>query len=364
MAMTGNAQKRILCGVIAMSLAILVFCGAYAYAQEKISPLSDYQYKRDFAQYETIKKEADAQKRADLLAAYLKERPISRVLLYVVNDYIECVKQIAKTDLAKMTSMIESIWPLVPTEKTLQAAEIPTGVEEFQKDQLLPTQRTILSALTAAYYQSKNYVKAAELAEKTYQLAPDKALLPPLLQIYSQAQNVDKILEYGQKILAEYPMDQPQGYSTALTLAQVYIQKQDAKNATELLSKVMEVYGDKVPPGLQEAQWNPTRAFAYGIIGQGIYATKDYPKALEVFEKVTKFDPKREDVHYFMGMCKWQTKDPEGAMDSFAKCMVLKGNYAARAQKYLEDLYKARNKDSLDGIDKILAKAKSELGIN
>jgi hypothetical protein len=62
-------------------------------------------------------------------------------------------------------------------------------------------------------------------------------------------------------------------------------------------------------------------------------------------------------------MCKWQTKDPEGAIDSFAKCVVLNGQLAQRAKQYMEDLYKARHSNSLDGIDQVLAKAKSELGI-
>jgi tetratricopeptide (TPR) repeat protein len=118
-----------------------------------------------------------------------------------------------------------------------------------------------------------------------------------------------------------------------------------------------------VPPNVQEAAWNPTRAFAYGVIAAGIYETKDYVKALEAYEKVAKFDPKREDAYYFIGMCKWQNKDPEGAIDAFAKCVVLNKTYAPRAQKYLEDLYKARHNNTLDGLDQVLAKAKSEIGV-
>jgi len=38
--------------------------------------------------------------------------------------------------------------------------------------------------------------------------------------------------------------------------------------------------------------------------------------------------------------------------------------YAKKAQEYLEQLYKARHNDTLDGLDQVLAKAKSELGIS
>jgi len=363
--MTGNVQKQIPKS-IGLTSAVLILCAANLFAfQEKISPLSDYQYKRDYAQYEGIKKEADVMKRAELLLAFVKEHPISRILLYAATDYQECVKpMIDKKDWAKAISMDEALMAVMPNDKTVQSAGIPAGVDSFLKDQLLPAQKLILSALISEYWQASNLPKAAESAEKLYEVAPDKLLLPVLADIYLKMQNVDKYLAYGQKILAEFPMDQPQGYTTAIQMAQVYIQKQDVNAATDLFSKVMDVYGDKVPAGVTEPQWNATRAVAYGVIATGVYAKKDYPKAQELYEKVVKFDPKRDDAYYFIGMSKWQNKDPEGAIDSFAKCVVLGKAYAKRAQQYLEELYKARHNNSLDGLDQVLAKAKSDLGIS
>ena len=65
--MTRSARTLLLrtffgaCATIGLLLAPAV---SALFAQEKISPVSDYQYKRDYAQYENIKKEADPQKRA------------------------------------------------------------------------------------------------------------------------------------------------------------------------------------------------------------------------------------------------------------------------------------------------------------
>jgi len=42
---------------------------------------------------------------------------------------------------------------------------------------------------------------------------------------------------------------------------------------------------------------------------------------------------------------------------------VLNGQLEARAKQYLEDLYKARHNDTLDGIEEVMAKAKTELGM-
>jgi tetratricopeptide (TPR) repeat protein len=350
--------------IAGLAVATLVLGGvAGLIAQEKISPLSNYQYsKRDLPQYETIKKEPDVQKRADALLAFVKERSISKILLYAANDYMAAVKpQLDKKDYAKAISMIEAFWALVPTAETVKAAGIPEGVDEFLKDHLLPTQKLLLSSLATAYYQSQNWPKAAEMAEKTYELAPDKSLLPVIADIYAKF-NVDKYLVYGQKIIAEFPMDQ--AYTTALQMAQIYLQKQDANSAIDMLTKVMNVYGDKVPPNVQEAQWNATRAFAYGVFASSVYAKKEYPKALELYDKVAKLDPTREDAHYYIGMSKWQTQDPQGAIEAFAKCVVLKKSLSQKAQGYLEQLYKARNKDTLDGLDQVLAKAKADLGVN
>jgi tetratricopeptide (TPR) repeat protein len=345
-------------------IAILVLCGASALAlQEKLSPLSDYQYKKDYAQYEAIKKQADVQKRCELLLSFVKEHPISRMLLYVATDYQECVKPQQGKDWAKVISMEEALLTLVPTEKTVQDAGIPVGVESFLKDQLQPTRKLVLSSIFAAYYQSQNWPKAAETLEQVYQLAPDKSMLPGLADTYLKF-NADKYLAYGQKILAEFPIDQPQGYSTALQMAQEYMKKQDVHSAAELFSKVMDVYGDKAPAGVPEAQWNATRAAAYGVMAMDVYAKKDYPKAQELYQKVAKFDPKRDDAYYYIGMSKWQNKDSEGAMEPFAKCVVLNKTYAKRAQQYLEQIYKGRHNDSLEGLDKILEKAKADLGIS
>ena len=187
-------------------------------------------------------------------------------------------------------------------------------------------------------------------------------MLITLAQIYLKMQNYDKYLAYGQKVLAEYPMDQ--AYGTAIQMAQIYIQKQDVGKARELFSKLMDVYGDKVPPGVQESTWNATRAVSYGVIAAGFYEKKDYAEALELYQKVAKYDPKRDDAYYFIGMCKWNNGDQEGAIDPFAKATVLGKTYAKRAQQHLEELYKARHNDSLDGLNDVLAKAKSELGIS
>jgi tetratricopeptide (TPR) repeat protein len=348
-------------------VAILFLCGASSFAlQDKISPLSDFQNNKDYKQYEEIKKEADIQKRADLLLNFVKEHPITRSLFYFATDYQEAIKaQLGKKDWTKAISMVEAFTAVLPTDKMITDAQIPVGVEEFQKQQLQPIKLQLQKLQLAIYYESKNLPKAAEAQEALYAAAPDSAGLQFLANIYLEMKNYDKYLPLAQKIMAENPMEQPLGYGTALQIVQVCLQKQppDVAMATDLLTKVMNVYGDKVPPNMQEAQWNPTRAFAYGVIAQGVYAKKDYVNAQALYEKVAKFDSKRDDAYYYIGMSKWQNKDQDGAVEAFAKCVALNKPTATKAKTYLDQLYKAKHNDTLDGLDAVMAKAKADLGI-
>lgn len=351
--------------LVGSMMAVLLLCGASGFAlQDKISPLSDYQYKKDYAQYEEIKKEADVAKRADLLLGFVKEHPISRILLYVATDYQAAINPpLEKKDWAKAISMADALLAVLPTADKVKAEEIPVGTDEFLKDQLSPSVLLMQRTKLAAHYGAGDLPKAAEMAETIYAAAPDAGMLQTMAAIYLAMQNYDKYLEHGQKILADTPIDQPLGYTTALQMADAHLRKQDVPAATGLFAKIMAVYGDTVPPNVAEAQWNATRAIAFGLMGAEAYQKKEYPAALELYQKVVRFDPKRDDAWYYIGMSKWQTEGQNAALEPFAKCVVLEKTMAPRAKQYLEQIYQGSHSGSLDGIQEVLAKAKTDLGI-
>ncbi len=346
-------------GAVVIGVAL---CMSFAVAQEKISPLSDYQYKRDYAQVEGIMKEADVQKRADLLTAFQKEHPISRMVDYVALQYLECAKPLIQQKAwPKVISMEEAFLALLPSEKTVQSAGIPVGVDDFLKKQLAPAQKSIYSALLAAYYQSGNFPKAAEIGEKVYAMAPDKAMTATLAEIYLNMKNYDKYLAYGDKILADFPIDQ--AYGTALQMAAIYLQKHNADKARDLYGKVVQAFGDKVPTGMPQPAWNAIRAAYQTLTGADAYAKKDYAKALDAYTKVIQFAPQNDEAYYYIGMCKWNNKDMDGAIEPFAKAAVLGKTFAKRAQDHLDELWKARHPDNPAGVEEVKTKAKADLGI-
>ena len=352
-------------------IIILFLCGVGGFAQEKISLLSDYMYtKRDVPRYEEMKKETDPQKLAGLLIAFLKERPINRLLPYIVQDCQNAIAgSLGKKEWDRAISLAEQMQAALITEKAVDQAVadgdvtvVEKNVEEF-KQQLRQARQTMQQAILTAYYSSGNWAKAAEIQEQLYKAAPSLQGLQLLADIYQQMKNNDKYLEVAQKIIAEAPITQPLGFSTTYQMYQMRLQNNDIPAATDLAKKLMDAYGDKLPEGVTEAQWNPERARAYQLLAQDPYTKKDYPKALEMFEKVVKADPKSGDAYYYIGLCKWQIEGQDSAVDPLAKSVVLNGASAARARQNLEQIHKAKNNDSLDGLDAILAKAKSSLGI-
>ena len=351
--------------IIVLTAAVFVLCGTIVYAQqEKISPVSDYQYKRDYAQVETIMKEGDLTKRAGLLIAFVKEHPISRSLDYVAQNYLACLKPLMDAkDWAKVIASEQAFIALVPTEKSVAAAQVPEpGAGEFIKNQLKNTNKVMQQALLASYFQSNNMAKAAEIAEKAYAENPaDQQMLAVLMEIYKKA-FPEKATALTEKLAGDTPIEK--SFGTVMQLADSFAAQKNLDKAVEYASKVMQAFGDKVPPGVQEADWNPVRARAYGYMAAGAYAKKDFSQATDLYEKVSKFAPKSDAPYYFIGMCKWNAKDQEGAIPYFAKAFVLGKDYSKRAQGYLEELYKARHNDSLDGLDQVVAKAKADLGIS
>jgi tetratricopeptide (TPR) repeat protein len=354
MFMTSSRRNKALFIILAICLGICAwqvqFAGAKAQAQktatpppqkEEIPPDSDYMYRKDSAAIDEIKqKETDPQKRADALVAWVSAHPrATRAIAYAAAYYDEVVRVALKSDPQRALAMIQTFQNAAPANTSLIALQM------------------------SAYYQTKNWAKAAEIGEKIYADKPSAGLANDLANIYQQAGNSDKYIFYAEKVLADVGIEK--GYAIALQIANVHIQKKEMTKALPLLAQLMTAYGDKVPQGIQEPNWNQTRAFAFGVMAADSYAKKDLAKAIELYERVTRFAPKTEDAWYFIGMARWQGKDQKGAIEPFAKAYVIGGKlYSQKAKDNMEQLWKAEHNGSLDGLDAVIAKAKSDLGIS
>ncbi len=345
--MNRSSRYRALITLFAVSLSVFFLHIQVAGAQvqkgvrEEIPPDSDYMFRKDAAALDEIKaKETDPQKLADAMLGWVKSHDprATRAIARAATYYAEVVAGVLKGgDPQKALAMIQAFQAAAPSNTTLTTIQLQ------------------------AYYSAKNYAKAAEMLEKLYADKPSDELAGNLFTVYLQLNNPDKALVYGEKLVNDIPIEK--SYGVALQVAQIYLQKKNSDKALQYFSKVMDVYGDKVPGGVKEADWNATRAFAYNALASDSYAKKDYSKAMELYDKVTKLSPKDDTAWYYIGMAKWQTKDQKGAIEPFAKAYVIGKTLAPKAKEYMENLYKAEHNNSLDGLDAIIAKAKSDLGI-
>ena len=349
--------------LVSSTIMILLLCGAGGFAQDGISPLSDFMYRRDLTRYEEMKEEKDPQKLAAMLIEFLKERPFNRLLPFIVQDYrVAIIGHLGKQEWDQAISMAEKLLAVLPSDKEVEDEDIPLGVEEFM-EQLRDARLAMQQIFLNAYYSSGNWQKAAEIQEQFHAAAPSIQGTLLLADIYLRMENFDKYLENAKIIMAEFPIDQPQGFDMAYQTLQVHRHRKDDSAVMEIYRKLMDVYGDKLPEGLTEAQWNPERATAYMLFALETYRSKDFPKSLELFERAVKADPTNGDAWFYIGMCKWQLEGQDGAVEPFAKSVALNRATAANARQFLEQIHKAKNNDSLDGLDEILAKAKADLGI-
>jgi tetratricopeptide (TPR) repeat protein len=348
--MTSSQTTKALLLVMVICLCAMAFQVQSASAQQKgaaaaapppqkevIPPDSDYMFRKFSAQIDEIKGKPDA------LLAWVKANPLAtRSIAYAAAYYGQAVSEAMKSDPQKAIAMLQ----------TFQAAA--------------PADRTLIQMELAAYFQAKNFAKAAEIAEKLYAEKPTFDGANTLYLIYSQPPpNLDKLLVYGEKLLAEVPIGD-KSFGVALQMAKIYGQKNNAEKVLSYYSKLMEIYGEKVPPNVKEADWNAERAIGYTLMARDSYSKKDYPRAIELYEKVTRFAPHGDEAcqaYLQIGMAKWQGKDQKGAIEPFAKATVLNKACSAKAREYLEQLYKNENGGKLDGLDAVLAKAKSDLGV-
>jgi tetratricopeptide (TPR) repeat protein len=382
-------------------MGVLLVCAVGGFAlQSGVSPLSNFQLRNDYKKYEEIRKEADVQKQAELLLAFLKERPINRLLTdadykdYVFGGYQGAIQAHWQTkDWDKAVALAESLLAALPTDDAIDndndippdlPAEDPASAP-FYKKGLAELRQKVNSLVFTTYYTAENWPKATEVAEKLYAAAPSAPVLNALADLYLKVGDVEKYLDADKKIRAENA-GTPVGV-LALQTMNAYVQKQDLPAAVGLYAKVVDkldkdtqetkvfqatavslftptvTASEGTPAGVDEAQWKHVRALSYELTAQGAYAQKDYPNALAAFDKVVALDPSNGDAWYYIGFCKWQMKDPDGAIEPFAKSTVLGKATAERAKGYLEQIYKTRHNDTLDGLDEVLAKAKADLGL-
>jgi tetratricopeptide (TPR) repeat protein len=235
------------------------------------------------------------------------------------------------------------------------------------------------------------------------------------LEAAQQANNFQKIVEYGDKILA---ID-GSNLNAQLVLATLLPErlpndeagKQAALNKAEgLATKAISGLGSMAKPaGVSDPDWNGFKSSSLGQLHGSlglIYLTRaDYEKAEKAYEEALKSTPKDGVARYRLGLAiEYQMPEKSKAMvaaidaenaarranadkaiidehaavgagladlvrqmrdkaiDQFAYAVAIGGAQAGPARVELEKLYKNKNEGSLQGLDELISKKKAEIG--
>ena len=286
-----------------------------------------------------IQDEKVANKKADLIFSFLKEKPKSA---YRPNIMAEYQKVIIDLRNAKRWNEIISMG-----DKFLDVAP---GDDFTEK------------ALVVAYAETNNMKGFATYGEKAYAQKPSAALAMEIARAYQKLGNDAKYNQWREKVLAQDPdnveilIDMTQRYQASNNTAQALKYAKMCLNALPTAKK---------PEEIDAAKWKNTTdagyAVAYGVIGANAYQNNRYAEAIKNFESSVKYYKRNESAYYHLGLSYWQQNKLQPAMLNFAKAYVIRGATSASAKKYLDQLYKSSNRNSLAGVERIIERAQQDL---
>ena len=325
-----------------LMIACLWIPGGVVAAQEPIEPPegipveSDWLYREHYAQVQEIMQAPLDQREAKLENFYRKLHRMAKMRAVMVSFFGQIVKDYeaaGKSQEAKaLTAKMLDLFP-----------------------QLRPTPEQLLGQA----YQARNYARVIELGEPLYATKPDSTLAAMLADSYIATQDGPKALEYSGKALQA--LGTKEGVYFAVWLAEYYTSQQDLNNAMKYYDQLLSAFPGQVPPKWDAERWSLVLATGYNLQANDAYLRSDYKSAIQQFYESLKYSPRNEQAYLFIGLAHWKEQEMVEAMGAFAMATVLDRPGSAKARGYLEQIYKSRNSDSLDGIEELLDNARQAL---
>ncbi|MDD5541748.1 MAG: tetratricopeptide repeat protein [Acidobacteriia bacterium] len=247
--------------------------------------------------------------------------------------------------------------------------------EQFMKDypDSALTGSFLLPMLVQAYEQLGNFPKTVTYAEKALQSEQSKTTLQFLYQTlvvsYQQLNNYEKTVEYGEKML----VDDPNNTFALFVLSGVIPERikdddmdrqQKLDRTTTYAKRLLETTNAmQRPPQMTDDQWKQQRGQllggAYSSLGFVALHQKDYDEAIKQYKQSIDLYPKDPIAFYRLGLAYSFNKKNDEAIKALAASVAMNGPDQARS--YLEQIYRAKNNGSLDGLDKVISDAKAQL---
>jgi len=218
-----------------------------------------------------------------------------------------------------------------------------------------------------------------ELIEKFVTDYPGSGLLAYVYQdgfyLSRRANDLKLMTQYGEKSLQLWP-----GNYTLLTeLASAYVQRDLLEEAEAKATTALNLLDRATRPAhIPEQQWtaekkvrlsrnNVTRGVAHvrraHLIQDAEMRRIEAEDAMTKFRRALEQRPIDDFAFYGLGFLGMLLNDYAMAESNLAKAVAVDGILMPNARLLLEDLYKSQHKQSLAGLEEIIAKARKEIGL-
>lgn len=286
-----------------------------------------------------IQNEKEVGKKSDLIFSFLKEKPKSAYRPNVMNEYQKII---------------------IDFKNAKQWNEIIAMGDKFLD--VAPGDDFTEKALVVAYAETNNWRGFATYGEKAYAQKPSAALALAIAQAYQKIGNDAKYNQWREKVLAQ----DPNNVEILIDMTRRYMASQNTAQALKYAKQTLSALPKaKKPEGVDEKSWKATTdagyATAYAVVGANAYQNNRYAEAVRNFENSVKYFKRNDSAYYHLGLSYWQQNKLQPAMLNFAKAYVIKGSTSASAKKYLDQLYRSSNRNSLAGIERIIERAQQDL---
>jgi tetratricopeptide (TPR) repeat protein len=264
-----------------------------------------------------------------------------------------------KGDIDKLMAYGEKVPGIL---KRYQALPAPDGVEagtwQRQQKETLDSNKDnityIEQAMFLGFYRSTNAAKRAALLTHFAQLFPDSQFANQALGVaatsYQQAQNVPKMLEVANGLLAK----DPSNIGMLLLLSDDYSERGEQLDKAEVYAKkVITLLGTATKPeGVTDEQWQQQLSLQKGLalscLGQVYIQKKDNEQAVQNFKAAAPLLKPDEGSYgrnqYRLGFALLNLKKNAEAKDAFAQSASVNSAYKALAQAKLKTFDTAAKK--------------------
>jgi len=241
--------------------------------------------------------------------------------------------------------------PVIPPEEQREFDKIGAETNAAAKRQLIDAfvQQHPQSNLLAAVYQAGAYLAR-------------------------EANDIAMMEDYGSKSLAAFA----DNFVLMTDLSDAYVRRNMPDKAEPMAKRALElINAAPKPAGLPEEQFlkgkrvlSATNFATLGFVclrraqkmTDSAQRREEAEKSVNPFKRALELQPADDYILYGLGFAYGLQNDYANAESTLAKAVAANGPISPSARPMLEDIYKARHQ-SLDGLDQIIARARSELGV-